>query len=162
MATEEDFEIKGVLPGKYNLLAVTVSRDDPAAAKPIIGAMQAVEVGEGGIDDLDVSLKPLPDIAGKVEFAEGCSPLQVRLSVRARNLIGPAHPDITSTPDGSFTLSALTPGRIMLYITPQPNVRPSSVLLGDRDVLKDGFDYPVQEKQTLRVLMQCGPQRRVQ
>ncbi len=156
--TEEEFELKDVLPGTYTLTAITHEgfHDQPSGGehKPIFGLSRQIVVGNVDMSGLDLELVPLNDISGTVTFAEGCARGPVTLQVR----VDPIQPLLRSrttvdSPDGNFALSGLSPGRVFLSVYGRT---PASVRLGDREVRDTGFDFPLTTDQALTVTMDCG------
>ena len=143
------YQLTDVSPGSYIVVVATRSPGDtPWVPRPsVFGAMLRAEVGESDIGDLDVQLQELPPIAGSVGFAEGCTPAPVRI-------IGGSS-STTSGPDGNFVLSGISPGHFSVSAIAAPGVWAASARLGNREVLWDGFDYPVAAGEALRILMDC-------
>jgi hypothetical protein len=164
-ATADEWEILNVLPGKYTLLALTRALgDNPYNSRPVFGALQNVEVKDREVAGIEVTLSPLPDLAGTVTFAEGCKPVPLRIRPQPSVWMIPAQGEATPAADGTFVLSRLTPGRYTLYVeSPATFQAPvTSVRLGDREVLKEGFEVPLASPATLRVTVGCAGAGRVQ
>ena len=144
------YQLKGVSPGTYTVVAAIQSPGEtPWVPRPsIFGAMLRVEVGESDIGNLDLQLQELPPIAGSVGFAEGCPPAPVR--------IYGGFGETTSGPDGRFVLSGMPPGHFSVYVIAPAGDRAISARLGNREVLRDGFDYPGTAGEALRILMDCS------
>ena len=164
---QDDYQFKGVLPGRYTLTAVT--RDalsDPGGEnqKALFGLTREIEVGRQDMDGFDLALEPLHDVAGEISFAEGCP--ADPLSIQASNYSPAGGPQVktTSGADGKFVLTGLTAGRIYLNVNwpSGPPGRVSSIRLGERDVMADGFDVPYSGRDVLRVNIECSPLRRMQ
>jgi hypothetical protein len=146
------YQLTGVSPGNYIVVAATQSPGaTPWVPRPwIFGAVLRVEVGQGDIGNLDVQLQELPPIAGSVGFAEGCPPAPVRI------LSG--FSEAASGPDGSFVLRGMSPGHLSVNVIAPAGDWAISARLGDREVLRDGFDYPGASAtdDALRILMDCS------
>jgi hypothetical protein len=170
MAQDDRYEFGQVLPGKYVLTALT--RDVVASTNlasdqhPVFGLVRSIEVGDRDLEDVDLELQPLSELTGTVTFATGCTAEPVRIRVSGSNPVSHTHADVVSGTDGSFVLSGLTPGHLTISITPVQNAVPtgfsSAVRAGTRDLLKDGFDFPLQSNEPLQVTVNCGKTRRPQ
>jgi hypothetical protein len=143
------YQLTGVSPGNYIVVAATMAPGEtPWVARPsVFGAMLRVEVGQSDIGNLDVQLQELPSITGSVGFAAGCTPAPVRI-------YGVSF-EVTSGPDGSFVLSRISPGHSSVSVI-AAGAWATSARLGDREVLRDGFDYPGTAGEALRILMDCS------
>ena len=169
------FTLDNFLPGRYVIEAVTV--DDDGSGRLLLAGSRTVEVPNGDIDGVEISMQPPVSIDGAVVFAANCPAVPVSIApkfdtavasfnelVRSANL-APGEPQVTAPPRGTFTLPKLIPARYKLDIRPQPpqtaaNHRYSvaSAKLGDRDVLQDGFEISGQAPGTLRISIACGGQ----
>lgn len=169
------FALGNFLPGAYAIEAVTV--DDDGSGRLLLAGRRTVEVPNGDIDGVEISMQPPVSIDGAVVFAANCPAVPVSIApkfdtavasinglVRSENL-APGEPQVTAPPRGTFTLPKLIPARYKLDIRPQPpqtaaNRRYSvaSAKLGDRDVLQDGFEISGQAPGTLRISIACGGQ----
>lgn len=163
----DDYEFSEVLPGKYTLMAVTrdaASDSSDVNQKPVFGAMKKVEIGDRDMAGLDVALQPLRDIAGVVTFPEGCAAVPLRIRAQGHRALSFGQVEAVSGADGKFLLSGVATGRFTLYITTKEGnfARVSSIRLGDRDVLKDGFEMPYSGDDSLRVSVDCPQTRRPQ
>ena len=97
------------------------------------------------------------DVAGVVSFPEGCTAVPLRIMVQGHNPLGFRQVEALSGVDGKFTLSGVSTGRFTLYIAEQHGLSThvSSIRLGDRDVLRDGFEMPYAGSDSLRVNVNC-------
>jgi len=143
------YQVNGISPGDYIVVASTmIPGETPWVVRPtVFGAVLRVAVGESDIGNLDVQLQELPPIAGSVGFAEGCEPAPVRI------LCG--FSEARSGSDGSFVLKGTGPGHLSVS-TIAAGAWAVSARLGDREVLRDGFDYPDAAGDALRILMECS------
>jgi hypothetical protein len=165
----DDYRLNDVLPGKYLLTAVSSTSADPfgASHKEVLGLIRPVEIGESDIDDLDLELLPLGDLAGTVTFSQGCTPAPLHITaVPIRGSIG-VRSETTSDAAGRFVLHSLPTGRyvIALYqeIAHGALAVPSlSIQQGARDVQKDGFYAPSTGDEPLRIAVGCQNPGRAQ
>jgi hypothetical protein len=164
MARSAEFEFTDVLPGSYTLVALTSERpasdvwggDDHAA----FGITRPIEIEDQDMDGLVITPQQLGEIPGTITFAEGCAPAPVRIMVRSDSQLGAGQqPQAASGADGKFVLRGLSPGTLKLMFTNASTaavpVIPLSVRLGEREVLKDGFVYPFEGGDTLKVVLGC-------
>lgn len=159
-----EFEFQDVLPGKYHLVALVrePSHELWQGPKPAWGVIRQVEVGDRDIEGLEVPLQPLGDLSGTVTFSEGCTAVPVRVFVSGLNPVGSVSNQTASGADGAFVLKGLTPASLTISVTAAGGwVQVTSVLLGDREVSKEGFDYPPANNQTLHVTMSCPTGRKL-
>jgi hypothetical protein len=154
----DEYQIKDVLPGKYTLIATTSA--DPQGQKPLSGLIRSVEIGAQDQANLDLSLAPLREIAGKVTFHDGCPQIPVRISGYGTMLYGQI--EAKSDSDGQFVLRGLTTStyRLMLLAERGQTILPvDSMRLGSRDVLKDGLESPPAGDALLEIKAGCYPAR---
>ena len=158
----EQFELEGVRPGKYNLLALTrESHGGPWGDDhtPILAANVRIDVPDGGAEGLAVELQPLPNVRGLVSFAQGCAAVPVRIRGQCHNALGRCGAEAVSGSDGAFVLKSSVPGRLTLTARGEAisdrRLALMSAKLGDRDVLDGGFDYPFAGDAMLLIVMAC-------
>lgn len=104
------FDIAGVVPGSYNLMAVARTEAGPSAAKT------RIDVGDRGVDNVTLALRPGIPISGKV-FIDGTPPPNFKLGQLRVNLqptedfpnAGTNGGTGQVAEDGSFTLPSVTP-----------------------------------------------------
>lgn len=157
------FEFAQVPPGRYMLTATTIERPATSHAledqKSILGARAEISVPDRDVDGLQVEMKSLPDIRGKVTFAEGCSS-RVVVGVAT---IGPAVPKGISTmsnEDGSFVLTGLNPGRLTRRVWGATlPIKVTGMRLGDSELVNDSFDYPLSSPADLQISVGCEQRR---
>jgi len=160
IASEDEYEFKAILPGKYTLMALTRdATSDPFGhnQKMLYGLQRPIEVGDRDIDGLDLALAPLRDVPGEVIFREGCPIFLVRIRVVDDSRLAWGRPEVMT--NGKFVLTGLTVGRATLNVE-APVV--DSVRLGDRDVQKDGLVLPDVASEPLRITIGCMPSGRLQ
>jgi hypothetical protein len=158
------FEFQDIRPGKYRLVALIrePSRDLWQDSNPAWGAIREVEVGDRDMEGLEVPLQPLGDLSGTVTFSVGCTAVPVRVQVSGFNPVGSEATQATVGADGAFVLKGLTPASLTIAVTAAGGfIRMTSVLLGDREVSQEGFDYPPPISQTLHITMSCPTGRKV-
>jgi hypothetical protein len=164
---QDDFEFRDVLPGKYTLLALTEDASSDLTGpnrQRLYGLMRDVVIGPQDMAGFDLALEPLQDLAGTVEFREGCvaAPVTVRLDGSYPLALG----GLTTTTDaaGRFVLREVPPGRfsVVAGVTPNPRsmARVSSMSRGSRDVLQEGLEAPIHGDQILKIALDCGSQGR--
>lgn len=169
IAVEDDYQLKDVLPGKYTLFAVSQKvTANPFGGEPneILGLVRHIEVGEHDIDNVDLALAPLREVSGQVTFREGCAPVPVRIAPYSNGPFGPAASAAETDGEGKFVLQGMIAGRYSFTVDPEARNRPSlpveSIMLGDRDVLKDGFESPYAGDEPLRITVGCSASGRAQ
>ncbi|HXN46518.1 MAG TPA: carboxypeptidase-like regulatory domain-containing protein [Bryobacteraceae bacterium] len=162
ISRSDRFELTDILPGKYRLLAVTREQHDVwgADAKIVLTAARLIEVADKDVEGLDIELQPSRDLSGVATFTEGCAPVPVRIEAHAFGPLASTVGSVATGSDGKFVLSGFAPGHISLNISAIPGTssaaNPLSATLGDRDVLRDGFDYPFAADAVLRIVMGCA------
>jgi hypothetical protein len=142
------FQLKGVSQGNYIATAiVTGPGESRMTRRPnLYGAVIRLQVSEKDINSLDIQLKELPPIPGVVSFAAGCPVVPVRFFM--------AGAEAYSNSDGKFELKDMRPDFTPFYAS-ATGAYATSALLGDREILREGFEYPVPPGTTMRVFMDC-------
>jgi hypothetical protein len=151
------FEFRNVMPGEYTLMALMRAGDD-SKGTPVSAALQRVAVDEDDVDGLQVALEPVRDVTGTVTFAPGCAAVPLRVTAHGSNSLGVSRGETIASASGDFVLSGLTPSRHGLEVQAQsPDLAYwlTAARLGDRDVHRDGFDYPVPAGETLQLTVDC-------
>jgi hypothetical protein len=154
--TADRFEASDLLPGTYTVVAETrqVSTDGMGRkSKVLFGARRQLEIGDRDISDLDLQLQPLPEVTGRVTFADGCAAAPVRVLLSSSSIGGIQDYSALAGPDGAFAFSTFLPGSLVISAA---GPGPATVFLGDRDITKSGFDYPTPTPQELRVAISCA------
>jgi hypothetical protein len=154
--TGDRFEMEDLLPGKYTLMAETEQMSTDGSGrnrKSLFGMQREVEIGERDIADLDVELQPLADVTGKVTFDKGCTAGPVPVHLSGGGMMGVYQYSAVSGADGTFAFGTFPPSPLYLSVG-APGM--STVLLGDRDITKTGFDYPAPTPQPLRIVVHCA------
>jgi hypothetical protein len=134
------FEIRGVMPGSYSLVASFNDGDRSVSVR------QPVDVGSSNIDNLMVTIQPGMELNGQIrvqgETAISLSDLRLNLRTRDPNgmMFGPM-PNGRVKEDGSFTLSNVSPDHLNVSIFGIPEgFYVKSIRSGDDDVLTNGLD----------------------
>ena len=134
------FEIRGVMPGSYSLVASFNDGDRSVSVR------QPVDVGSSNIDNLMVTIQPGMELSGQIrvqgETAVSLSDLRLNLRTRDLNgmMFGPM-PNGKVKEDGSFTLSNVSADNFNFSIFGIPEgFYVKSIRSGDDDVLAAGLD----------------------
>jgi hypothetical protein len=135
-----EFEIQGVLPGSYTLVA-NAGRGNRANT-----ARRALEVGSGNIDGIVLTVGPPAALTGHVRV-DGQSALPAaRLMVRLQpyepgNFTFGPYPNVAVGADGSFRLEAVSADRYTVALTGLPEgYYVKSIMSANVDVLAAGLD----------------------
>jgi hypothetical protein len=146
------FELRGVAPGSYLLVASQLS------GGRAFGGRTALEVNSpASLENLTVTLRPAFDINGIVEL-EGKSPgslpgMTIRLAPSEGLALGP-QPSARIAQDGSLHLAGVTSGLWDFTLDPLPDgVWIKSAVIGDRDVLHGELSMPDGPQGALRILL---------
>jgi hypothetical protein len=159
----DDYRLDDVLPGRYTLMAL--SRDVSTGPfggnqKELFGLIRPIEVGDGDVDNFDLTLAPLRDISGTVTYREGCAPPPLHITAQNRGPLGWRQPEAISDAKGKFVLHGLSTGRYNLSIFAESGtgrIMPPviSIRHGARDVLKDGFESPYAGDEPISITVGC-------
>jgi hypothetical protein len=148
------------MPGAYTLVAATFELDPTShtyLGKAVWGGKVPIDVGEGGLDDLAIEMRALPEIAGTVKFAPGCTPGPVRIALAGSGTPLYTQPEVLSDSDGRFTLTGLFAAHYTFGIRPKGGFGAiTAARLGDRDVSTEGFDYPPADPGPLEITISCN------
>jgi hypothetical protein len=126
--------------------------------------IRPIEVGDGDVDNFDLTLAPLRDISGTVTYREGCTPAPLHMTAQLTTQHwGPLswrQPEATSDAEGKFLLHGLSTGRYNLSIFADAGpgrIMPPviSIRHGARDVLKDGFESPCAGDEPISITVGC-------
>jgi 5-hydroxyisourate hydrolase-like protein (transthyretin family) len=143
MDQQGGFEIRGVTPGSYDLVAVL---NDPRNRMNLT-ARVPLEIGNADVDNVALAVSPGLAIPGKLVI-EGTSssssdqdPRRMRVMLRSNGSIQLAPPPASPVqPDGSFTLQSVQLDSYRLSVTGMPqNAYVRSARLGATDVLNEGL-----------------------
>jgi len=157
----DKYELADLQPGRYVLSAITRDLSDAAMfhKKGLFGMSRTLEITRD-MDDVDLSMKPLQDLNGVVDFSERCRQTPIR--IRALSLSGqldPGQVEADAGPDGKFVLRGITAGTYAVFVNCQDV---ASMKIGDRDVQSSGFEAPLAGDDVLRIVIGGGSQRRTQ
>ncbi len=135
-----DFEIRGVTPGSYILVASIADRDRPLSARV------PLQVGSSGVENATIQLNPPTELAGRIRVDGGSNPgfsgVQIVLQRRdtAGGMFGP-NPSARAQPDGSFVIANVTPDFYTLVISGLPEGSyVKSARSNETDLLVHGLD----------------------
>ena len=129
--TTGTFRTQNVMPGSYELVAVSVVDGHAYFAKA------PIEVGATAPDPVDLTLAAAPTVSGSISF-EGdvkvtLNSLQVMMNpVGGWSMTGPPQPTQVQD-DGTFTVNSVMPGRWRLNVNGAPGFV-KSVRQGDQEV----------------------------
>jgi hypothetical protein len=136
------FELRGVPPGSYDLVASSNFGGKTHSTR------QAIEIGTGNIDNLTLTIGAGVEVSGRVRIdgnaSSGASSapvsLQVTLRPRENSFFGPL-PTVALKEDGSFTLPDVNPDIYNLFFPGLPDgYYVKSARSSDTDVLANGLD----------------------
>jgi hypothetical protein len=138
--TQGHFEIRGVAPGAYNLVATIYD------GEKTLSAHTPLDVGSSSIDSIVLTLAPGKDLAGRVRVDGQASPGlgDIRLNLQPYDptgvMFGPM-PTGRVKEDGGFTMSNVGPDRYRLIAYNLPDgYYIKSVQFGSEDVLESPLD----------------------
>jgi 5-hydroxyisourate hydrolase-like protein (transthyretin family) len=136
-----NFEIRGVTPGSYNLVAAVPSREVTAAAR-----MQ-VDVGNRSVDNLNITINPPLTVAGRIRIegqTDTTAVPNVQVSLRSReggNRMFGSNAAGKVAADGTFTLANVNPDQYTLTLSGLPDgYYIKSIRAGEQDALTPGLD----------------------
>jgi hypothetical protein len=125
--------------------------------KPVWGGKLPIDIGDGGLDNITLEMRALPEITGTVTFAPGCTSVPVRITAIGWGTPVYTRPEVLSNSDGKFTLTGLIASHYTLMIRPQEGRGSmTAARLGERDVSREGFDYPPADAAALEITMSCN------
>ena len=135
------FEIRGVAPGAYTLIAEQFGNADP---EKVMRGRISVEVGEVNLGDVDVIVGPGASVSGHVRIEGKANPDLTKLTVSLDaqddlSSMGFA-PDVSNValrPDGTFTFHDVPEGTYHIKVLPLPDgyyLKPS----GEGDAVEAG------------------------
>jgi hypothetical protein len=129
------FDVHGVFPGSYYLIAATPFRGPKANTSAMLGGMLRVEVADRPLN-VSLALHSAVDISGKVEIegdARRVTPGQVHLQLDpAIQFSFAGSIDTQAGEDGSFTLKGVLPGEWRIRIS-APGAYLKSARMGGED-----------------------------
>ncbi|MBI4165000.1 MAG: carboxypeptidase regulatory-like domain-containing protein [Acidobacteria bacterium] len=151
-----EFEIRGVVPGSYTLIANSWTGEE------VYQARIPVEVGPSDIEGLIIPLGKGVEVSGRVRWEGGD---QSTPDHKARVMLMPRDDMFMmrsamreANPDGSIVLQNIAGGEYSLQIDGAPeDCYPRSALLGGEDVLADGVSITMgRVRGALEILMDCA------
>lgn len=150
------FELRGVTPGSYTLLAQAHMEGAQ------LRAHQILEVGSSNLDGVDLALRPGVELKGRVRVEDGARPdvrlggLTVRLMPDETSHFGGA--GLTTEADGSFTFKNLPEGkyRLLLQLLPQ-GLYLKTATCGATDILEKGLSIVGEAPAALDVVLSPNP-----
>jgi len=133
-----NFEIAGVTPGAYTLIAMLPGRGRSLSAR------MPVDVGDDNLDNLNVVINPPLDVSGKLrvegQTSVSLTGMRVGLSAREPGVFGGAVPGRVEA-DGSFTLAGVSPDEYDVTVSGLPEgVYVKAILANGQDVLLPGLN----------------------
>lgn len=133
------FEIRGVRPGGYTLVAQ--SFDGPRG----MTARQAIDVGNNNMEGISLTLSSGMELSGQVkaEGPEGISLAEIHISLQPHDLGAMRFglPNDRVKDDGSFTLTQVSQERYDVYVRGLPDgYYIKSIRAGDEEVRDSGLD----------------------
>ena len=135
-----EFELRGVLPGSYDLMTVIPD----GTGGPAMGrARVQVPIG-GSVEDVTLDVKTGLQVKARLLLDSGAAPASLRLNLRSLEVY-PAPFEAAATAStfdasGSFVFSNVAEGRYFLTATPMPaNAYIADVQMGGRSVFDSGF-----------------------
>ena len=149
IATDGTFDLAGIAPGTYSLLAVPIDGSFQTLAQ------QTITVSDRDLEDLSLTLQPLGSISGRVipeppqasvanqapTTSPDSDPLNLNLTVTVEQtvaLIGSFHSKATN--EGTFTIGNIPPGRYTLNVSDLSHgTWVKSITRGGQDVLDAGL-----------------------
>jgi hypothetical protein len=155
---KERYEIADILPGAYDLTALTqeVTEGNPYGT-PALGAARTVEVGTQELAGVDLTMRPLSETLATINYQEGCSPADLTIQLMGRMISTPQI--LAKAGAKSVTLPRLAPGNVRISVStrePSPQgLRATSIRLGDREALQSGFAAPA-NGEALTITMGCN------
>jgi len=137
-----EFEIRGVTPGSYFLIASIADRERALSAR------LPLQAGSSNIDNVTLTINPPMELSGRVRI-DGSSPAAASLSSIQVNLIRKyavpmsfgADLSARAKTDGSFTISNVSPDVYVLTVSNLPeSCYVKAIRVNDIDVLTAGLD----------------------
>jgi protocatechuate 3,4-dioxygenase beta subunit len=135
-----NFEIRGVAPGSYMLIAMSPQRGRAAVAR------LPVDVGNSNVESLSIQISPSMQLTGRVRLESqdpvNAGSVQLRLSLRDPvGMMGPGTVSAQVKSDGTFTFDRVTADQYTLSVSGLPEgYFVKQARLGDQDALALGVD----------------------
>jgi protocatechuate 3,4-dioxygenase beta subunit len=151
-----NFEVRGVRPGAYTLVAQSFD------GTRSMTALEAIDVGGQNLDNIAVTLSPGAELAGqiKAEGPEGIDLTGIHISLRPRDTTAMymvAMPNGHVKDDGSFTLTQVLQEHYDVFVSGLPDgYYVKSVRAGDDEVRDSGLDATSGAPASLTVTISPG------
>jgi hypothetical protein len=136
-----NFEIRGVVPGAYTLVAAKQER-----GRSLTGRLP-LDVGNSNLENLRITINPPVSLSGRVRVdGQATASLSaIQLSLRPRDpggaMFGSGNVTAKVKEDGSFSLSNVSPDEYRLTLSAVPDgFYVKAILAGGQDVLLPGLD----------------------
>lgn len=136
-----NFEIRGVVPGSYTLIAAVQDRSAS------LNARLPVEVGAGNLDGLNLTIQPAVTVAGRIRLpdqAAAVSLASIQVTLRSRDSASLPFGGSSSAKvkdDGAFTIPNVNPDRYAITLSGLPEgFYLKAAVAGGRDSLIAGLD----------------------
>jgi len=131
-----DFEISGVRPGTYNLIARLSYKGKEYQAR------QQVTITDSDVDGIRCALTPGAALTGVIQTEGRVDLSKVRVDLRPPNgIMFGSNGTAAIRPDGTLEFDSVPDGHYQVEVFELPqNAYVQSVMLGDEDVLDSGFD----------------------
>jgi len=151
---EGGFEIRGVVPGSYDLQAIANAPNERMVARV------PLEVGNADVQNVSLVLMPGLTVTGTLKIEGAASDADGALT-RTRVLLPPTTPQIgganpasTVPSDGSFRIGQVARDDYRLTVTGMPpNAYIKSARLGPMDILNEGFRLDQQPNVPMEVVV---------
>jgi len=130
------FELEGVAPGAYTLIA-----DDTVSGKHC-SAHLPIQVGSADLEGIELHLLPPMEVAGQMRIEGKTTAKLSRLSVLLQDE-GRIEQSMTggeTKEDGSFVIAGLEPGVYQVSVSGSEDLYLKAVRWSDRDVMQSGLD----------------------
>jgi hypothetical protein len=157
------FDLKNVPPGRYLVEALTIDNTDLGHPRTLLAGRRTIEVRDKNVDGVEIAMQAPVDIQGEVFFDENCPAVPVSIVPSVESRLAAIARQFTSATAGRFTLTGLVRARYTLAIGPQPprtlagyRYSVASARLGEREVLRNGFELTGQPPGALRIEVTCS------
>ncbi len=151
---EGKFQLKGVPPGSYVLMAYQQGRDEVYYPT----ARQELTVGTDNIDSLTIALGLGTDFTGKVVLEGVARPIYLHVSLHAVGGKDWGYHGGRVKPDGSFELTGVAEGNyaVVVYGEDMSHWYVKSARLGSDDVLEHGLEVEKGTGGTLEIVISAA------
>jgi protocatechuate 3,4-dioxygenase beta subunit len=156
------FEIRGVAPGSYTLLAEQYGNGE---SEKVMRGRTAVEVGDVNLNDVEVTTGPGAGVSGHVKIEGKSNPDLSRLNVGieaqddlASLGFGPDVSNVPVHPDGTFSFHDVPEGTYRINVAPLPNgyyLKPG----GEGDAVESGVRVGHNRSAAVELTLSAGAGR---